>query len=103
MNKYIKSTTARLEMLERKNRWLTIIAIATIIILLIAVTAGPVVIRLTSIQPLDEDDNVPAELSMEDDVVGLYIKDESGSDQLLATHDAEGNMTGQMVASAAGQ
>ena len=90
MNKYMKSTQARLEMLERQNRWLTIIAITTIIILLIAATGGPVVIRATSFQLVDEDDNVRAELSLKDDAVGLYIKDDDGNDRLRATHDAEG-------------
>ena len=45
MNKYTKSTRSRLEMAERQNRWLTIIAIATIITLLIAAAGGPTVIR----------------------------------------------------------
>ena len=45
MNKYTKSTKSRLEMAERQNRWLTIIAIATIITLLIAAAGGPTVIR----------------------------------------------------------
>ncbi len=88
MNKYMKYTAARLEMLERQNRWLTIIAVTTIIILLIAATGGPVVIRATSLQLVDEDDNVRAELSLNDDAVGLYIKGELGDDRLLAIHDA---------------
>jgi len=99
----MKSTTTRLEMLERKNRWLTIVAIATIIILLIAVTGGPVVIRAASFQLVDEDNNTRAELSSKDDAVGPYTRDESGIDRLLATHIAEDNVNPQTVASATDQ
>ena len=90
-------------MLERKNRWLTIVAIATIIILLIAVTGGPVVIRAASIQLVDEDNNTRAESSSEDDVVGPYNRDESGIDRLLRTHIAEDNVNARTVASATDQ
>lgn len=90
MNKYNKSTQVRLEMLERQNRWLTIIAGATIVTMLIAATAGPAVVRATSIQLIDENDKVRAELSSKDSVVGLYIMDSDGNDRLRVTHDADG-------------
>jgi hypothetical protein len=89
MNKYMKSTHTRIEMLERQNRWLTIIAIATIIALLIAATGGPAVIRAASIQLADEEDNVRAELSLKNKAVGLCLMDEDGNDRLRATYDAE--------------
>jgi len=57
MNKYTKSTRARLEMAERQNRWLTVIAIATIITLLVAAAGGPTVIRETAIEMFDDGDD----------------------------------------------
>lgn len=50
MNKYTKSTRARLEMAERQNRWLTVIAIATIITLLVIATGGPTVLYEAAIE-----------------------------------------------------
>jgi hypothetical protein len=88
MTKYMKSTQARLEMLERQNRWLTIIAGATIITLLVAATGGPAVIRATSIQLVD---GVRAELSLNGAAGGRHIKDEDGNDRILASHDSEGS------------
>ena len=90
MNRYMKSTEARLELLEWKNRWLTIIAGVMIIALLIGATRAPEVIRASSIQLIDTNSNVRAELSLRDDAVGLYIKDEDGNDRLLVSHDSEG-------------
>ncbi len=89
MNTYMKSTRARLEMLERQNRWLTIIAGATIVMLLIAAIGGPVVIRATSIKKADETDNVRTELTLKNDAVGRYIKEEHGKDRLQAIHNTE--------------
>lgn len=57
MNKYTKSTRTRLERAERQNRWLTIIAIATIITLLIAAAGGPTVLRQTAIEMFEENDD----------------------------------------------
>ena len=57
MNKYTKSTRSRLEMAERQNRWLTIIAIATIIMLLVAAAGGPTVLRETAIEMFDGNDS----------------------------------------------
>lgn len=57
MNKYTKSTRARLESAERQNRWLTVIAIAAIITLLVAAAGGPTVIRETAIEMFDENSN----------------------------------------------
>jgi hypothetical protein len=101
INKYTKSTQVRLEMLERQNRWLTVIAIATIITLLIAATAGPAMVRATVIQPVDQDDKDRAELSFERDAVGLYRKDEDGNNRLRATLDADRYVTNQVVTTAA--
>lgn len=60
MNKYTRSTRVRVEMLERQNRWLTIIAIATIITVLFIAAGGPAVVRATAIQLFDEDNNESA-------------------------------------------
>ena len=57
MKKYTKSTRTRLEMAERQNRWLTVIAIATIITLLVAAAGGPTVIRETAIEMFDGSDD----------------------------------------------
>lgn len=76
-------------MLERQNRWLTIIVGATILMLLIAASGGPAVIRASSIQLVDENDNVRAELSLKNDAVGLYLKDQDGNDRLSTIHNAE--------------
>ncbi len=57
MNKYTKSTRSRLEMAERQNRWLTVIAIATIITLLVVAAGGPTVIRQTAIEMFDSNDD----------------------------------------------
>ena len=78
MNKYTKSTQVRLEMLERQNRWLTILAIATIITVLFIATGGPAVVRATTIQLLDEDNNDRTELSLNNETLGLYVKSEFG-------------------------
>lgn len=78
MNKYTKSTQARLEMLERQNRWLTILAIATIITVVFIAAGGPAVVRATAIQLFDEDNNNRKELSLNNETLGLYVKSEFG-------------------------
>ena len=97
MNKYTKSTQARLEMLERQNRWLTIIAGATILMLLIAATGGPAIMRAMAMHTVDENDNIRAELSLKIDAAGLYLQEEGS----LRFYDADGAITHQLVASAA--
>lgn len=72
MNKYTKSTRVRVEMLERQNRWLTIIAIATIITVLFIAAGGPAVVRATATQLFDDNNNERAELSMKSEAGSLY-------------------------------
>jgi len=74
INKYTKSTQGRLEMLERQNRWLTILAIATIITVLFVAAGGPAVIRAAAIQLFDEDDNERTSLSLNNEALGFYVK-----------------------------
>jgi len=57
MNKYTKSTRARLESAERQNRWLTVIAIATIITLLVIAAGGPSVLRESTIEMFEGSNN----------------------------------------------
>lgn len=57
MSKYTKSTRTRLETAERQNRWLTIIAIATIITLLVVAAGGPSVIRQTATELFEDTDD----------------------------------------------
>lgn len=49
----------RTDRLEKQNRWLTILASAVIVVLIIAITAGPALVRFLS----DEDTDETAELA----------------------------------------
>lgn len=44
----------RTERLEKQNRWLTILASAIIVVLIIAITAGPALVRFLGDDSIDE-------------------------------------------------
>jgi len=79
MNKYTKSTRARLEMAERQNRWLTIIAIATIITLLVAAAGGPAVVRDAALEMLDGNDDSQSSLLIENGATSARIHQRNSS------------------------
>lgn len=50
----------RNERLENKNRWLTILAVAVLIVLLVAIMAGPAFIRVTGESTTESTDTAGA-------------------------------------------
>lgn len=87
MNKYTKSTRARLEMAERQNRWLTIIAIATIITLLIAAAGGPAVMRDAAVEMFDGSNNTRSSLPGESGFTNALADFSNGSTRRRSNYE----------------
>ncbi|MDH3440115.1 MAG: hypothetical protein OEM63_05150 [Gammaproteobacteria bacterium] len=90
MSKSQSSLEDRVRHLERMNRLMAVAIAGATVLLLLGATTEPDVIRSHAFQLVDENENLRAELTTDDEATGLYIHDETGTVRIGIAHFSHG-------------
>ncbi len=90
MDEQLAFMASRLNRLEKTNRWLMTVLVASFaVFLLTAAIASPSTLQAYAFELVSADGSVRAELTMRDGHPGLYLKDSEGVDR-VAVFESEG-------------